>query len=61
MSISLNTLETFGLNVQQVLQEMEELFPPSNPAPNESISSIMYKAGQRSVVEWLNHKLNEET
>lgn len=61
MSISLNTLETFGLNVQQVLQEMEELFPKTNPGPGDSLSTIMYRSGQRSVVEWLHHKLNEET
>ena len=60
MSISLNTLETFGLNVQQVLREMEELFPPTTPAPHESISTIMYRSGQRSVVEWLQYKLKEE-
>ena len=60
MSISLNTLEGLGLQVSSVLQEMEELFPPTNPGPGDSISTIMYRSGQRSVVEWLKHKLSEE-
>ncbi len=60
MSISLNTLEGIGLQVSSVLQEMEELFPPTNPGPGDSISTIMYRSGQRSVVEWLKHKLSDE-
>ena len=60
MSISLNTLEGLGLQVSSVLQEMEELFPPTNPGPSDSISTIMYRSGQRSVVEWLKHKLSDE-
>ena len=60
MSISLNTLETFGFTVKQVLQEMEEIFPPSDPGPGDSISTIMYRSGQRSVVNWLQAKLQEE-
>jgi len=60
MSISLNTLEGLGLQVSSVLQEMEELFPPTNPGPGDSISTIMYRSGQRSVVEWLKHKLSDE-
>ena len=60
MSISLNTLETFGFTVKQALQEMEEIFPPSDPGPGDSISTIMYRSGQRSVVNWLQAKLQEE-
>ena len=59
MSISLNTLETFGLTVKQVLVEMDENFPPVNPKPQDDIEKIMYQAGQRSVVEWLTQKLEE--
>jgi len=60
MSISLNTLEAYGMTVRTILAEMEENFPPTNPGPGDSISAIMYRSGQRSVVEWLNHKLSEE-
>jgi hypothetical protein len=58
--ISLNTLETFGLSVKGVLQELEENFPPVNPHPDETLSQIMYRSGQRSVVEWINHRLTED-
>jgi hypothetical protein len=40
---------------------MEEKFPPVNPHPSEELGSIMYKAGQRSVVEWFIHRVEEES
>jgi hypothetical protein len=39
---------------------MEEKFPPVNPHPKEELNTIMYKAGQRSVVEWLQNRLEED-
>jgi len=60
MSTYPNTLESIlGPNLESVLLEMEEKFPPVNPHPKENIGAIMYKSGQRSVVEWLRHKLEE--
>jgi hypothetical protein len=60
MSIYPNTLESIlGPNLESVLLEMEEKFPPVNPHPKEDIGAIMYKSGQRSVVEWLRNKLEE--
>ena len=50
-------LETLGLQASSVLQEMEELFPPSQPSPGDTIQTIMYRSGQRSVVEWLINRL----
>ena len=53
MSIYPNTLEPLlGPNIQSLSVEMDEKFPPLNPHPKEELASIMYKAGQRSVVEW---------
>ena len=43
----------------KILQEMETNFPMQNPHPKEEITSIMYKAGQRSVVDWLIKRLEE--
>jgi hypothetical protein len=60
MSISLNMLEVFGMEAKAVLQQMEERFPPVNPSPEDSIEKIMYRSGQRSVVEWLVDKLENE-
>ena len=60
MSISPNTLEPlFGPSLDQVLQEMEEIFPKVTPSPDNTLSQIMYKSGQRSVVEWLINRLDK--
>jgi hypothetical protein len=48
-----------GPNAQALLLEMEEKFPPINPHPKEEIAAIMYKAGQRSVVEWISKRLED--
>jgi len=49
-----------GPNPESLSREMEEKFPPINPHPKEELASIMYKAGQRSVVEWYNDRINNE-
>jgi len=49
-----------GLTVDQLLAELEDVYPPVNPTPDTSLSQIMYRAGQRSVVEWIKSKLDEE-
>ena len=61
MSTYPNTLESLlGPNMQSLLLEMEEKFPPVNPHPREELNTIMYKAGQRSVVEWYRNRLEEK-
>ena len=60
MSTYPNTLEPLlGPNIESLLLEMEEKFPPVNPHPKEELSSIMYKAGQRSVIEWYRNRIEE--
>ena len=57
---SRSTLEPIlGPNVESLLIEMEEKFPPINPHPKEELASIMYKSGQRSVIEWYKSRLDE--
>jgi len=50
-----------GLTVEQLLAELEDVFPPVNPTPDNSVGHIMYRAGQRSVVEWIQNKLDEDS
>ena len=58
---SRSTLEPIlGPDPQSLLLEMEERFQAVNPHPKEELSSIMYKAGQRSVVEWYEARLNDD-
>ena len=61
MSTYPNTLEPLlGPNIKSILLELEEKFPPVNPHPKEELSSIMYKAGQRSVIEWYRNRIEED-
>jgi hypothetical protein len=56
---SLNTLETLGLETRSVLKELEEIFPVVTPSPDDSIEQIMYRSGQRSVVDWLQQRIEK--
>ena len=54
-------MPNFGLTIEQLLAELEDVFPPVTPSPDTALNQIMYRAGQRSVVEWINNKLDEES
>ena len=47
-----NTL-SLGLTVEKLLADLEDNFPPSRPSPSDKIEDIMYRSGQRSVVEYI--------
>jgi len=53
-------LEAFGIQAKSLINELEDTFPPYTPTPDTTISQIMYRSGQRSVVEWILNKLEEE-
>ena len=60
MSTYPNTLEPLlGPNVNSLSLEMEDKFPPFIPHPKEELASIMFKAGQRSVVEWYKNRIED--
>tara|TARA_R100000278_G_C5419892_1_gene146191 strand:- start:371 stop:622 length:252 start_codon:yes stop_codon:yes gene_type:complete len=48
-----NMLEVLGMNSQGLVHALEESFPPTNPTPDDTMQKIMYRSGQRSVVEWV--------
>ena len=61
MSIYPNTLEPIlGPNLESILAELEEIYPPITPNPDETMEKIMYRSGQRSVVEWIKDRVSEE-
>ena len=61
MSTYPNTLEPiFGPNLESILAELEEIHPPITPNPDETMEKIMYRSGQRSVVEWIKDRVSEE-
>tara|TARA_E500000318_G_scaffold91901_1_gene90308 strand:+ start:242 stop:424 length:183 start_codon:yes stop_codon:yes gene_type:complete len=59
MSISLNTLKLHNERVDDLLKKVEDNFKWQPVHPKEPIESIMYRAGQASVVEYIK-QLNEE-
>ena len=59
MSTSLNMLETVGMQARGLTHQLEETFPPITPTPDDSMEKIMYRSGQRSVVEWIIRYMEE--
>ena len=53
MPNTLSLLETRGLQANVLVSQLEEVFPPTTPTPEDTIEKIMYRSGQRSVVEWI--------
>jgi len=58
-SHKLNLLEAQGLQLSSIMNELDEYFPVVTPTPDTELNTIMYRAGQRSVVEWLQQRLEE--
>ena len=50
---TLNLLDVRGMTANAMLAQLEDNFPPINPSPEDSMEKIMYRSGQRSVVEWV--------
>tara|TARA_B100000029_G_C16850116_1_gene695231 strand:+ start:134 stop:298 length:165 start_codon:yes stop_codon:yes gene_type:complete len=48
-----------GPTPESLLRELEDKFPPINPHPKEELACIMYRAGQRSVIEWYKDRLEK--
>jgi hypothetical protein len=63
MSTSHNTLDLLelkGMQANAMLTQLELIFPPTNPTPDDTMEKIMYRSGQRSVVEWIIKYMEEE-
>ena len=57
--LTLDLLEVKGMQANVLLQTLEETFPPTNPNPEDTMEKIMYRSGQRSVVEWIIQYMEE--
>ena len=51
--LTLDLLEVKGVQANAMVQQLDEIFPPTNPNPEDTMEKIMYRSGQRSVVEWI--------
>ena len=60
MSISLNTLKLHNERVDELLKKVEDNFKWRPVHPKETIESIMYRAGQASVIAYIKQLLDEE-
>jgi hypothetical protein len=55
----LNLLDVRGMTANAMLSKLNESFPPINPNPEDTMEKIMYRSGQRSVVEWVIQYMDE--
>ena len=60
MSITLNTLKLHNERVEDLLKKVEDNFKWNPVHPKESIESIMYRAGQASVVAYIKTLIEED-
>ena len=60
MSISLNTLKLHHEKLDDLVNELDQNFGWKPIHPKEDIQTIMYRAGQASVVDYIKAKQKEE-
>ena len=53
MSISLNTLKLHNERLKELIKKLEDNFGWEPVHPKEPIESIMYRAGQASVIDYI--------
>ena len=58
--ISLSTLKLHNERLDQLIDKLEENFGWKPIHPKEPIESIMYRAGQASVIEYIQSIMEEE-
>ena len=52
-----STLNLHSEKLAKLIEDLDNKFPPQTIHPKEEINSIMYKAGQQSVVEYVKQSL----
>ena len=60
MSISLNTLKLHNEKLDDLVDELEQNFGWKPIHPKEDINTIMYRAGQASVIDYIKQKQTDE-
>jgi hypothetical protein len=58
--ITLNTLKIHSERLSELIDEIEGHFKWQPVHPKEKIESIMYRAGQASVIDYIKSKMEEE-
>ena len=52
-----STLNIHSDKLEKLIEDLENKFPPQTIHPKEELNSIMYRAGQQSVVEYVKQLL----
>ena len=60
MSISLNTLKLHNHRLDELINRLDQNFGWKPVHPKEELPSIMYRAGQASVIEYIKSIMEEE-
>ncbi|MBO92281.1 MAG: hypothetical protein CMM27_10230 [Rhodospirillaceae bacterium] len=60
MSISLNTLKLHNQRLDELVTRLEDNFSWRPVTPADSIQTIMYRAGQASVIEYIKSIMEDE-
>ena len=54
-----NTLNIYSEKLEKLVEDLESKFPFQPVHPKEELPSIMYRAGQQSVVQYVRQILDE--
>lgn len=49
-----------GLTPEGLLEELEQQFPERSPYLNETYPGLMWRGGQRAVVNWIRSRIQED-
>ena len=58
--ISLNTLKLHNQRLEKLIDNLEENFGWKPIHPKEDINTVMYRAGQASVIEYIKSIMDDE-
>lgn len=61
MSILHKNKSDLPTNLDDLIKYLDKTFPQKNPIPSDNVSDIFYQSGQRSVIEFLKEKQEQQT
>jgi hypothetical protein len=59
MPEELSLQDVTELSTDSLLTELESTFPEESPNRTEALEDLMWRGGQRSVVNWIKERIND--
>ena len=56
-----HSMLNLGLTLEGLLGELDQKFPEHRPLPDDPITHIMFRAGQRDIIDWIRQRITEES